>query len=455
MLDIFLYIVNTGISASWAVLAVILLRFLLKKTSRQLLCLLWCVVAIRLICPVSFASVFSLIPSAKTISSDITTTQYPRIDTGITVLDESLNPVIGKTFAPSIGSDVNPMEMFVFVFAVVWLIGLMLLLAYAVITGLRLSKKVETAVLLRDNIYQSERVISPFVFGIYKPRIYLPYRIMDQDAEYVIAHELAHIRRKDYLWKPFGFFLLAFYWFHPLMWIGYILYCRDMELACDEKVVQSLDRNSRAKYSQALLNCSVNKPIPVVCPLAFAEVRVKERVKAVLKYKKPALGLMIVAIVLCVLVSFCLLTNPINSENSGIKSISVADFRSDVVSLKIKYAYPSGGYQVRMVPEDEGEYCGDGIVDYDGSLGKYRIMIEFGDIGPTQEFMERYSAGEVTELENAPIKIRMKRVHPQDHGCVLYLGFDNPVHIVDVSPDKLNGFGGNINLKIGLDCKIG
>ena len=153
-------------------------------------------------------------------------------------------------------------------------------------------------------------MISPFVLGLIKPKIYLPFNMNEKDMEHVVAHEMAHIRRKDHLWKPLGFILLTLHWFNPLMWLGYVLLCRDIELACDEKVIKELDHDARADYSQALLTCSVNRRMIAACPLAFGEVGVKDRVKSVLNYKKPAFWIIIAAIVACVAVAVCFLTNP-------------------------------------------------------------------------------------------------------------------------------------------------
>ena len=184
------------------------------------------------------------------------------------------------------------------------------LLIYTVISYAKVKRKIGTAVLYKDNIYQSENVVSPFVLGIIKPNIYLPFKMNEKDMEHVVAHEMAHIRRKDHLWKPLGFILLTLHWFNPLMWLGYVLLCRDIELACDEKVIKELDHDARADYSQALLTCSVNRRMIAACPLAFGEVGVKDRVKSVLNYKKPAFWIIIAAVVACVVVAVCFLTNP-------------------------------------------------------------------------------------------------------------------------------------------------
>ena len=314
MTEFFLEVVNMSISASWIILAVLLFRFLLKKAPKWINVLLWGVVAVRLICPFSFESVLSLIPSPQTINPEIALNS-PVIDSGVTIIDNVINPIISEaTISIQPEKDINFFQFIMPYLAGVWLVGIAALLIYTLVSFLRLKRKIGTAVLLRDNIYQSESVVSPFVLGIIKPKIYLPFNMNEQDMEHVIAHEQAHIRRKDYLWKPLGFLILSLHWFNPLVWVGYILLCRDIELACDEKVVKELDNIQRADYSEALLTCSVNRKMIAACPLAFGEVGVKNRVKSVLNYKKPAFWIIIVAVIVSITVAVCFLTNPLNSS---------------------------------------------------------------------------------------------------------------------------------------------
>jgi len=310
MSEFFLKIVNMSISASWIVLAVLLLRLLLKKAPKWITVLLWGIVAVRLICPFTIESVMSLIPSAETISPQVLI-ENPEINTGFPILNNTINPIIQEstvTVAPE--KSINSLQLFVLIFSKVWVIGIAAMLLYTVISYFKVKRKIGTAVLLRDYIFQSENVVSPFVLGIIKPKIYLPFNMNEQDMEHVIAHENAHIRRKDHWWKPFGFLVLTLHWFNPLMWLGYVLLCRDIELACDEKVVKEFNNEQKADYSQALLTCSVNRRIIAACPLAFGEVGVKDRVKSVLNYKKPAFWVIIVAIITSIAVAVCFLTNP-------------------------------------------------------------------------------------------------------------------------------------------------
>lgn len=309
MSDIFLKIVNMSISAGWIVLAVLLLRLLLTKAPKWINCILWGIVGLRLVMPFSLESVFSLIPSTETISK-VPESPRPYFESGITIVDNQVNDYLRGTYFEGVSRPMGNFIDITSVLGIIWFVGIIALLLYTVISYVRLKKKIGTAVLYKDNIFQSESVISPFVLGIIKPKIYLPFNMSDSDMENVVAHEQAHIKRKDHLWKPLGFLLLTIHWFNPLMWVGYIMLCKDIELACDEKVVKNLDTEQRADYSQALLSCSVNRRMIAACPLAFGEVGVKSRIKTVLNYKKPAFWIIIIAIIASIVAAVCFLTNP-------------------------------------------------------------------------------------------------------------------------------------------------
>ncbi len=313
MADIFLKIVNMSISASWIVLAVLVLRLLLKKAPKWINGILWGIVGLRLIMPFSLESVFSLIPSSETISK-VPDAPRPHFESGVTIIDNRVNDYLGGHYYEGVTRPTGHFADITTILAIAWIVGIVVLLAYTVISYLRVKNKIGTAVLLRDNIFQSENVVSPFVLGIIKPKIYLPFNMNEQDMNHVIAHENAHIRRKDHWWKPFGFLVLTLHWFNPLMWLGYALLCRDIELACDEKVVKEFNNEQKADYSQALLTCSVNRRIIAACPLAFGEVGVKNRVKSVLNYKKPAFWIVVTAIVVIITVAVCSLTNPVSNK---------------------------------------------------------------------------------------------------------------------------------------------
>ena len=310
MSELFLEIVNRSIAASWIVIAVLILRFCLKKAPKWVNVLLWGIVAVRLIFPFSIESALSLIPSAETVSPSIMMETAPSVQTGVPALDQVINPVIDHSLSPAPGASANPLQIWIPVLTVIWLLGVAALFLYSAVSYRRLRRRVCEAVILRDNIYQSENVCSPFVLGIIQPKIYLPYSVDSGALAYVIAHEQAHIRRGDHWWKPLGFLLLTVHWFNPLLWLGYILLCRDIELACDEKVIREMGSEQRADYTQALVSCSVSRRSIAACPLAFGEVGIKERVKSVMNYKKPAFWIVLASVVVCAVAAVCFLTNP-------------------------------------------------------------------------------------------------------------------------------------------------
>ena len=302
MSALFLTILHMSVCASWLVLAVLLLRLCLRRAPKWFNVLLWGIVAVRLIFPFSVESPLSLLPHTEAIRPAITTvqTQPAQISS-----------------AAAAGGSAAPAQSWLSILAWVWLAGAAALLLYTMVSTLRLRHRVREAVRLRGNIYQSERIDSPFVLGTIRPRIYLPYRMDSRDRQHVIAHEQAHLRRGDHLWKPLGFLLLTIHWFNPVMWLSYVLLCRDIELACDERVVRDMTREDRAAYSQALLQCSLNRRRRLVlCPLAFGEVDVRTRVKSVLRYRRPAVWLSAAAVLLCAALAVTFLTEPKTAENA-------------------------------------------------------------------------------------------------------------------------------------------
>lgn len=327
---LFLKLFNMSITASWLVLAVVILRLLLKKAPKAVTVFLWALVGIRLVCPFSFESVFSLIPSAETLPNDILTTKTPAVDSGIPFLNQAVNPIISGSLAPNVGYSVNPMQVVAFIGAVIWLMGIAAMLIYTLISYLKIHRKVCEAVPYNENIWVCDRIAAPFILGVFRPRIYLPSSIDKQDEEYVIAHERAHLKRRDHLIKPLGFLLLTVYWFNPVMWIAYILLCRDIELACDEKVIKTMGIEIKKPYSEALINCSLPRRAIAACPLAFGEVGVKSRIKSVLNYKKPAFWVVIVAIIASIAVAVGFLTNP----KSNAESVKTYEFTESVDIIK-------------------------------------------------------------------------------------------------------------------------
>ncbi len=317
MESLLLKLVNLSITASWLVLAVLLIRLVFRKVPKWVSCFLWGLVALRLICPISIESTLSLIPSAEPLPQDILYTGAPELHSGVEIIDNFVNPALSSAVSPTPGTSMNPMQIWLFVLFWIWAAGAAAMLLYALISYLLLRRRVATATLLRENIKQSEGVASPFVLGLFRPVIYLPYSVADEDITYVIAHEKAHIRRKDHWWKPVGFVLLAVYWFNPLLWVAYVLLCRDIEAACDEKVIREMGTEDRRAYSAALLHCSVRHRVIAACPLAFGETDVKGRIKGIMNYKKPAPWVVLLAVAATVIAAICLLTVPKTDIQSG------------------------------------------------------------------------------------------------------------------------------------------
>jgi len=323
MTTVFIKILNMSIAASWLVLAVILLRIILKNAPKWIRCILWGLVAVRLICPISIESIFSLLPSAETIPLDIMYEEKPTIHTGVMTINSAVNPYISESMAPGIGDSVNPMQVVMSAATLLWVVGMAGMFVYAVVSFLRIKNKANVSIPVRENIFLSDYIDTPFVLGVLHPRIYLPSTLAEDDkADFVIAHEKAHIKRHDHWWKPLGFLLLTIYWFNPVIWIAYILLCRDIELACDEYVIGSLKETEKKIYSDALLSCSMrsagfHRNMISACPLAFGEVGVKDRVKAVLHYKRPAFWLVLLGVLGCIIVAVCFLTNPKDSTSNA------------------------------------------------------------------------------------------------------------------------------------------
>ena len=328
--DVFLKLVNLSISASWLILAVLVLRVVLKKAPKWVMPLLWGVVALRLVCLFSIESALSLIPSAETIPSEIVTETREPVLYEQATLDIVTNPTLPSAAEVPVGVSRQQAQVDFNIYSVLWLAGMAALLVHALVSAGKLKRKLATAILLRDNIYESEFVDSPFVFGVVKPNIYLPMHMDEGTAAHVIAHERAHLARRDHWWKVLGYLVLALHWFNPLVWVAYILFCRDIELACDEKVVKGLDGAARADYSQALLSCAAPKRAVAACPLAFGEGNIKTRVKSALHYKKPAFWVAAAAVLAVVIMAVCFLTNPRSERGSLVwaQKLNAADVAS-------------------------------------------------------------------------------------------------------------------------------
>lgn len=344
MTDIFLKIFNISVTASYLVVAVLLLRLILKKAPKWSICLLWGLVALRLVMPFSFESRLSLVPSANTVVVSDTADAPFEVNTGVSTVDTEINDIIienqdsindiNQTISSAVISNSDnvsdlksdttenlnsknnveskKIKVSIFtVFGLVWLLGIAAMLVYSAISYAIVRKKVKVCLPYRDNVYYCDNIDTSFILGIFKPKIYIQSDMSQQNTDYVIKHECAHIKRCDHLIKPFAFLLLSVYWFNPLVWVSYILLCRDIESACDEKVVKDATYIDIKGYSTALLNCGTKRRVIIACPVAFGEVSVRSRIKAVLKYKRPPRFLCVMAVVLSVAVSVCFLTDPI------------------------------------------------------------------------------------------------------------------------------------------------
>lgn len=369
--DVFLKLVNLSISASWLILAVLVLRVVLKKAPKWVMPLLWGVVALRLVCLFSIESALSLIPSAETIPSEIVTETREPVLYEQATLDIVTNPTLPSAAEVPVGVSRQQAQVDFNIYSVLWLAGMAALLVHALVSAGKLKRKLATAILLRDNIYESEFVDSPFVFGVVKPNIYLPMHMDEGTAAYVIAHERAHLARRDHWWKVLGYLVLALHWFNPLVWVAYILFCRDIELACDEKVVKGLDGAARADYSQALLSCAAPKRAVAACPLAFGEGNIKMRVKSALHYRKPAFWVAAAAVLAVVIVAVCFLTNP-RSDIDAETLLGTSSGKITRVSVAMEET--SSGEEYRMsTPEIKDLLSLLDAIEYD-RLGSASVM---------------------------------------------------------------------------------
>ena len=369
MAAVFLKLLNLSISASWLVLAVLVLRLVSKRSPKWMNVLLWGIVALRLVLPFSVESALSLIPSAETVSPAVV--QFdpaPTITSGVEFIDNAVNPSLSESFAAAPLASVNPLYVWTYLAGWVWLIGLGVMLLYALVSYLRLRRRVSVSLPIRDRIYLCDAISSPFILGVVKPHIYLPSGLDEVQRQNVLAHEQAHLARRDHWWKPLGFALLAVYWFNPVLWLAYTLLCRDIELACDERVIRTMDESAVKTYSTVLLACSMPRKAVITCPLAFGEVGVKERVRNALHYKKPAFWVVAASVAVCVVVAVCFLTDPEHETMKWAKNLRVddvvrveltimpqatdkqyKDFNADEIAEAVALINKSGGRYVRSM----------------------------------------------------------------------------------------------------------
>ncbi len=353
MSDFLLSLLNMSIVSCWLILALIILRPLLKKAPKAFVCALWALVGLRLICPITFESVLSLIPSSQPVSDSVV---YSQINTFVNYSEPVNNIAVGTTqqsLVPPAGTSIiTPLQAISLVAAFIWVAGVAAMLIISLVSYLRLKKSVAASVNTGGSVYINDDIASPFVLGLVRPRIYIPSALSEYEKEYVIAHESAHIKRRDYLIKPLGYFILSLHWFNPLVWVAYILLCRDIESACDERVIKTMSDKEKTDYSEILLRLSMPKKSIRACPVAFGEVGVKMRIKSVLNYKKPAFWIVIVAVVVAAALTVGFLTNPVsknevpeNDDSKPYASMSDNSFESTVM----------GSIIMNCASEDKGD----------------------------------------------------------------------------------------------------
>ena len=342
MAKLFLKLLNMSVSASWLVLAVILLRLVLRKAPKWTHCLLWALVAVRLVCPFSLESSLSLIPAREEVTMEsLRSTVEMEMHVAGTYVPTDTQASDAPSSVPestqsTVKTDTRLTSTILPNLSAVWFAGMSLMLIYAFESYWRIRKKVDISIDLGGGICICDYISSPFILGILKPRICLPSSLSSVDAAHVLAHERAHLKRRDHWWKPLGYLLLSIYWFNPLIWVAYLLLCRDIELACDQRVVKDMAPLDKKAYSEALLNCSLPRHMIAACPLAFGEIGVKERVKSVLNYKKPAFWIIIVAVIACIVTAVCFLTDP-KEPKEPISIISASIDQDSVQALEAQF----------------------------------------------------------------------------------------------------------------------
>lgn len=306
--EIFLQILNLSFTASFVILFVLIARLFLKKAPRWISYALWGVVLFRLICPFTFQGIWSLIPvHTEPLSPDILTAQTPQVSTGLPLINSAINSSLP---VPQTGASVNPLQVWSAVGTGIWLAGLCVLLVYSIVSLVRLRLKLVGSVKLRENIYLADHISTPFVFGLIRPKIFLPSSLSEQEQPYILLHEQTHIQRFDHVIKILAFFALCLHWFNPLVWLAFFFCGRDMETSCDESVMNRMDSDIRRDYSASLLSLATGRKIIAGTPLAFGEGNPKSRIKNVLDYRKPAVRVTAISLILAVALGVGLLTNP-------------------------------------------------------------------------------------------------------------------------------------------------
>jgi beta-lactamase regulating signal transducer with metallopeptidase domain len=342
MEQVFLTVLNMSITSSYVIIFVLLARLLLKKAPKIFSYSLWGVVLFRLICPFSFSSTLSFFAFLKAntmehIPANIGYAEQPKVNVGIDALGNLVNNSLPLA-APA--ASVNPMQIIIYILSLMWVIGAIILITYSLLSYIRLKRKVSTAMLISDNIYECEKIESPFVLGIIKPKVYLPVSLSENERGYILIHEETHIKRSDYLIKPFAYLVLCLHWFNPLVWVSFVLMSRDMEMSCDESVLKKMGKGIKKDYSSSLLALVADKRMINFSPLAFGESNVKERIKNVLNYKNPVFWVVAAAVMLVVVVGIGLAANPKNNNQdlslSNIKNTASLAHQQEQLMVRAK-----------------------------------------------------------------------------------------------------------------------
>ncbi len=382
METLFIKLINLSIYASVLVAAVLLLRLVSRRSPKWVICLIWALVGIRLVVPFSIQSSFSLLPQSEPVSS---TALFKTVS-----MSQAQEGIVSSGAASVTEASRSGSSSVFHILSYIWLFGVILMLLYGVISYIVLRKTLRTATLYDDGIRQSEKVDSPFVLGFLRPTIYIPYTLFGKDLEYVLSHEKTHIRRKDHLWKPAGFLLLSVYWFNPAIWLAYAALSKDIELACDETVIRSLDKDERKNYSRALLNLSIRQKLITACPVAFGKTAVRNRVDHVMNYKKPALWSVVITIACCVAVGICFMTEP-QKQNAAANEIdetqdvddseegySIYDAEKGLLITNLS-SDPEDGNGTRYIYAGK-QGSGKAVIDVWGPNGEYTVTMADSDV---------------------------------------------------------------------------
>lgn len=330
---IFSALLNRAVAATLLILAVCVYRALSPKAPKWTRLFLWVLAGLRLCLPFSIRSAWSLVPSEKIL--DYETAQYaakPEITSGIAALNRAVNPAFGESFAATPAASINPLQVWMHLAGIVWAVGVLALLLAALVSVWKLRRRVQASIELTKGVRLCDAIDTPFLLGLFRPTVYLPSQLSQQERDVVLAHEAAHKTHGDCIWKLLGYGILCVYWFYPPVWLGYGLFCRDLELACDERAVKRLSLEEKKRYASVLLSCSVPCGSFPVCPLAFGEVGVKERVKRVLD-KKPAKALIALALAVCLVIGVCFLTAKQDEQIYGLSAGSYVMDEADAVQI--------------------------------------------------------------------------------------------------------------------------